>query len=219
MIDWWGPVLREFYGASETGPTTLILSDEYLHKPGSVGRAQNGCEVKILDEHGQELPRGRSGEIAICNHSYPEFTYRHRPEERLKLDRNGLIAPGDIGYIDDDGYLFLQDRKKDMVITGGVNVFPAEIEGVMLGLPAIKDVAVFGIPDSEFGESMAAHVELWESQSLTPDEIVRYMKGHLPSYKVPKVIRLVGSLPRDDNGKIAKRRIADSYWEGTGRRI
>lgn len=219
MVAWWGPVLREFYGASETGPVTLITSEEALRKPGSVGLAQEGCTVRVLDESGAPLPAGRPGEIAVRNSFYPDFTYRHRPEARAELDRDGLIATGDVGLLDEEGYLFLLDRKKDMVITGGVNVYPAEIEGILLERPDIRDCAVFGIPDEEFGEAMAAHVE--PSEGSAPDEAAlrAFLAERLAKYKIPKVVRFTPDLPRDDNGKIAKRHLAAPYWEGTGRRI
>lgn len=218
MMRWWGPVLNEFYGSSETGPVTLIRGPDYFGKPGSVGRPLPGCRVEVLDDAGRALPPGTPGEIAVRNANYPEFTYRHRPEERAKLDRGGLIASGDVGLMDEDGYLFLLDRKKDMVISGGVNIYPSEIEGVLLGNEAIRDCAVFGIPDAEFGEAMAAHVEVAADHTVAADDLRAWLLARLPSYKVPKVIRFE-PLPRDDNGKIAKRRIADAYWEGAGRRI
>ncbi len=219
MIAWWGPVLREFYGASETGPVTLITAEEVLRKPGSVGRAQEGCTVRVLDDAGAPLPPGQPGEIAVRNAAYPDFTYRHRPEERAKLDRDGLIATGDIGALDEEGYLFLLDRKKDMVITGGVNVYPAEIEGILLERADVRDCAVFGIPDEEFGEAMAAHVVPGEEGAPDEAALRAFLAGRLAKYKVPKVIRFADALPRDDNGKIAKRHLAAPYWEGTGRRI
>lgn len=218
MMRWWGPVLNEFYGASETGPVTLMRAADYFGKPGSVGRPLPGCRVDVLDDAGHKLPPGTPGEIAVRNENYPDFTYRHRPEERAKLDRGGLIATGDVGLIDEDGYLFLLDRKKDMVITGGVNVYPSEVEGILLSNEAIRDCAVFGIPDAEFGEAMAAHVETAEGAMIGAEELRAWLRARMPSYKVPKVIKFE-PLPRDDNGKIAKRRIADIYWEGAGRRI
>ena len=218
MMRWWGPVLNEFYGASETGPVTLIRGPDYIDKPGSVGRPMPGCRVEILDESGIAQPPGEPGEIAVRNANYPDFTYRHRPEERAKLDRGDLIATGDVGLIDVDGYLFLLDRKKDMVISGGVNIYPAEIEAVLLGNEAIRDCAVFGIPDAEFGEAMAAHVEVAADDVIAAEDLRVWLLARLPSYKVPRVIKFE-PLPRDDNGKIAKRRIADVYWEGAGRRI
>lgn len=218
MVAWWGPVLREFYGASESGPVTLLAGEEYLRKPGSVGRPMAGCTVHILGEEGTVLPAGESGEIAVRNGSYPEFTYRHRPEERAKLDRGGLIATGDIGCLDEEGFLFLRDRKKDMIITGGVNVYPAEIEGIILERPEVRDCAVFGIPDTEFGESMAAHIELCAGVDPDLEAMRRHLTDRLAKYKIPKVIRFTEGLPRDDNGKIAKRHLAAPYWTDQGRR-
>jgi len=218
MIDWWGPVLQEFYGASETGPVTMITSQEYLQRPGSVGRPLPDCRVAVLDEYGEPLPAGHTGEIAVRNKNYPDFTYRNLPAERAALDRDGLIATGDIGQLDPAGYLFLLDRKKDMVITGGVNVYPSEIESILLINTAVRDCAVFGIPDAEYGESLAAHIEPVPGAALDERSVIEFLRARLPSFKIPKLVRF-GTLPRDDNGKIAKRCIADAYWEGAGRRI
>jgi len=219
MIEWWGPVINEFYGATETGSVTLVGSEEYLRKPGTVGRVIPGCTVKVIDEERREVPPGTPGEIVSFNSMYADFTYRNLPEERAKLDRGGLIASGDIGYFDDDGYLFLCDRKKDMVISGGVNIFPAEIEAVLLGLPGVKDCAVFGIPDEEYGEVLAAHIEPAAGAQLQESAVREYLRGRLAGFKIPKVVRFEMELPREDNGKIYKRRISDPYWQATGRRI
>ncbi|UFN50104.1 AMP-binding protein [Roseomonas sp. OT10] len=218
MVAWWGPVLREFYGASESGPVTLLAGEDYLRKPGSVGRPMAGCTVRVLGENGAPLPAGEAGEIAVRNGSYPEFTYRHRPEERAKLDRDGLIATGDIGCLDEEGFLFLRDCKKDMIITGGVNVYPAEIEGIILERAEVRDCAVFGIPDAEFGESMAAHIELCAGVDPDMEAMRRHLADRLAKYKIPKVIHFTEGLPRDDNGKIAKRHLAAPYWADQGRR-
>ena len=219
MIEWWGPVIYEFYGTTETGAVTMVGSQEYLKRPGTVGQPARGCTVKILDEEGREVPTGKEGEICAINPFYPDFVYRNLPEERAKLDRNGLIATGDIGYFDSEGYLYLCDRKKDMVISGGVNIYPAEIEGVLHSLPGVGDCAVFGVPDDEFGEAVAAHIELVPGTPLGEREIRSYLSERLANFKVPKVIRFEERLPRDENGKIYKRHLAEPYWRGTGRRI
>ena len=219
MIEWWGPVINEFYGSTETGPVTFVGSEEYLRKPGTVGRAIPGCIVKVIDDEGREVPPGTPGEIVSFNSVYAGFTYRNLPEERAKLDRGGLIASGDIGYFDADGYLFLCDRKKDMVISGGVNIFPSEIEALLLGLPGVKDCAVFGIPDEEYGEVLAAHIELLPGASLVESAVREHLRGRVAGLKVPRVVRFETELPREDNGKIYKRRLSDPYWQAAGRRI
>ena len=219
MIEWWGPVINEFYGATETGAVTFASSADYLSKPGTVGRVAEDCIVKVIDDQGAEVPPGTPGEIVSFSSLYPPFTFRNLPEERAKLDRGGLIASGDIGYFDADGYLFLCDRKKDMVISGGVNIFPAEIEALLLGLPGVKDCAVFGIPDEEYGEALAAHIELMPGATLLEPAVREHLRAHLAGYKIPRVIRFDAELPREDNGKIYKRRISDPYWQTVGRRI
>jgi len=219
MIEWWGPVINEFYGSTETGSVTLVGSEEYLRRPGTVGRVTPGCTVKVIDDAGREVPPGTPGEIVSFNSMYADFTYRNLPEERAKLDRGGLIASGDIGYFDADGYLFLCDRKKDMVISGGVNIFPSEIEAVLLGLPGVKDCAVFGIPDEEYGEVLATHIELVPGAHLHESAVREHLRGRLAGFKIPRVVRFDAELPREDNGKIYKRRISDPYWQAAGRRI
>jgi long-chain acyl-CoA synthetase len=219
MIEWWGPVINEFYGSTETGPVTFVGSEEYLRKPGTVGRVIPGCTVKVVDERGREAPPGTPGEILSFNSVYADFTYWKRPEERAKIERGGLIASGDIGYFDADGYLFLCDRKKDMVISGGVNIFPSDIEAALLELPGVKDCAVFGIPDEEYGEVLAAHVELMPGARVGEAAVREHLRTRVSGLHMPKIIRFETELPREDNGKIYKRRISDPYWKAAGRRI
>jgi long-chain acyl-CoA synthetase len=149
----------------------------------------------------------------------PDFTYHNKPGERAKIDRDGFITSGDVGYLDADGYLFLCDRKRDMVISGGVNIYPAEIEAVLHGLAGVKDCAVFGIPDPEFGERLMAVVEPAEGVTLSADEVSTHLRRHLADYKVPRTIEIGHNLPREDSGKIFKRRLRDPYWQGQGRQI
>jgi long-chain acyl-CoA synthetase len=219
MIDWWGPVIHEFYGSTESGAVTLATSADALAKPGTVGRAVAGAELRILDDGGRILPAGAVGEIFTRFTDMPDFTYHNRPDERAKVDREGFITSGDVGWLDGEGYLFLCDRKRDMVISGGVNIYPAEIEAVLYGAPGVKDCAVFGIPDSEFGEKLMAVVEPQEGSAVTAEELGGFLRLHLADYKVPRIIELSRQLPREDSGKIFKRRLRDPFWQGTGRRI
>jgi long-chain acyl-CoA synthetase len=219
MIDWWGPVINEFYGSTESGAVTLATSGDSLAKPGTVGRAVAGAELRILDDAGGILPAGEVGEIFTRFTEMPDFTYHNRPDERAKVDRDGFITSGDVGYLDADGYLFLCDRKRDMVISGGVNIYPAEIEAVLHGAPGVKDCAVFGIPDAEFGEKLMAVVEPLEGGALWTEELRAYLRRHLADYKVPRIIEISRELPREDSGKIFKRRLRDPHWQGMGRRI
>ena len=219
MIDWWGPVINEFYGSTESSAVTLASSADTLKKPGTVGRAVEGAELRILDDDGHVLPAGEVGEIFTRFAELPDFTYHNKPDERARIDRGGFITSGDVGYLDADGYLFLCDRKRDMVISGGVNIYPAEIEAVLHGMPGVKDCAVFGIPDAEFGEKLMAVVEPAEGASFARDEVRTYLCRHLADYKVPRDIEIACDLPREDSGKIFKRRLRDPYWQGAGRRI
>src|SRR6185436_12433234 len=159
MIDWWGPVFNESYAASELGYVTSIGSEEALRKPGAAGRPVGAATLRILDESGRELPRGEVGLIYARQPAYPDFTYNNNPEARRTIERDGLLSLGDMGFIDDDGYLYVCDRASDMVISGGVNIYPAEIEAVLTLMPGVRDCAVFGIPDEEFGEALAAAVQ------------------------------------------------------------
>ena len=219
MIEWWGPIIHEFYGSTESGPVSLSSSEDFLRKPGTVGRATEGCELLILDDDGAQVATGMPGEIFSRISYYPDFTYHKKEEKRAEIDRGGFITSGDIGYLDEDGFLFICDRKRDMVISGGVNIYPAEIEACILSLDGVKDCAVFGVPDAEFGEALMAIVEPQSGADITPAMARTHMLSHLAAYKVPKHIKLGYDLPREDSGKIFKRRLRDPYWAQAGRTI
>ncbi len=219
MIEWWGPVINEFYGSTESSAVTFATSADTLAKPGTVGRAAVGAELRILDDAGRQLPAGQIGEIFTRVAELPDFTYHNRPDQRAAIDREGFITSGDVGYLDDDGYLFICDRKRDMVISGGVNIYPAEIEAVLHAMAGVKDCAVFGIPDAEFGEKLMAVVEPAEGSALTPTEVRAHLLAHLADYKVPRAIEIGRNLPREDSGKIFKRRLRDPYCQQAGRNI
>lgn len=219
MIEWFGPVIYEFYGSTESGAVTFASSEDALKKPGTVGKISPTAELRFLSEDGRILPQGEIGEIYSRLPAYPDFTYHNRPEKRAEIDRDGFITSGDIGYMDADGYVFICDRKRDMVISGGVNIYPAEIEAVLHGILGIHDCAVFGIPDEEFGEALMAVVEPQPGASLDVVAIREQLKISLAGYKIPKHIEIQASLPREDSGKIFKRRLRDPYWERAGRKI
>jgi long-chain acyl-CoA synthetase len=219
MIDWIGPILNEYYGSTEHGPITFSTSSAWLFHPGTVGRAVEGVAISIVDEAGNDLAPNEIGEIYAANKYYSDFTYLNRPEARNELQRGNLIATGDVGYLDEEGFLYICDRKRDMVISGGVNIYPAEIEGVLLSLPGVSDSVVFGIPDEEFGEALGAMIELNSSAKLTVDDIRRELNGRLPGYKRPKHIEIRNDLPREESGKIKKRLVRESFWLGSSRRI
>ena len=219
MIDWWGPIVHEFYGATESGAVTVASSEEWLARPGTVGRAVPGAVISIQDDAGSELPAGEIGEVFTRIGYQPDFTYNNQPERRAEIDRNGLITCGDMGYLDRDGYLFLCDRKRDMVISGGVNIYPAEIEAALIALPGVRDCAVFGIPDDEFGEQLMAFVEPEPGAALTTEAVRAHLAARIAGYKVPRNIEIRHGLPREDSGKIFKRRLREPFWQKSGRRI
>jgi long-chain acyl-CoA synthetase len=219
MIEWWGPVIYEFYGSTESGPITFASPEDALKKPGTVGRTCPGAKIRILDEAGCILPRGKIGEIFSRINVYPDFTYHNYPEKRHDIERDGFITSGDVGYFDEDGYLFLCDRKRDMVISGGVNIYPAEVEAALHAIPCVHDCAVFGVPDEEYGEALMAVIEPIKGAAVDLEGIRVELSRKLAKYKVPKTIELRNNLPREDSGKIFKRRLRDPYWEGMKRII
>ena len=212
MIDWWGPVIHELYGGTESGPATACDSHEWLAHPGTVGKAVEGVTIHILDDNGQPLPTGEVGEVYIGTTINSEFTYHGRSVERAEIERDGSITLGDMGHLDDDGYLYLSDRKKDMIISGGVNIYPAEIEAALITIEGVTDCAVFGVPDAEFGEVPLALVQPADGSDIDADTIHADLTARLAKYKVPRRIEFVPDLPREDTGKIFKRRLRDPYW-------
>jgi long-chain acyl-CoA synthetase len=219
MIEWWGPVISEYYGSTEAGALTFVTSDDALQKPGTVGKILDGVELRFLGDNGEALPQGEIGEIYSRTLSNPDFTYHNKLEKRAEIERDGFITSGDVGYIDRDGYVFLCDRKRDMVISGGVNIYPAEIEAVLHAVPGVRDCAVFGIPDEEFGEAVMAVLEPQAGKTLDIAAVRAHLKTLLADYKMPKHIEIQADLPREDSGKIFKRRLRDPYWTGAGRKI
>ena len=219
MIKWWGLIINEYYGSTETGPPIFHNAEEALRKPGTVGRLINDAAAKIFDADGNELPVGEIGEIYVLVKGHTNFTYKNNEEKRRDIERDGLVTVGDIGYFDEDGYLFICDRANDMVISGGVNIYPKEIEGVLIGMPGVRDCGVFGIPDEIYGESLCAHIELDPGASLEASEVSVWLGERLAKYKVPKTIVFTDTLPREDSGKIMKRKLREKYWQDAGRSI
>jgi long-chain acyl-CoA synthetase len=219
MIDWWGPVINECYGASELGYMTLLTSEQALRKPGSAGPAMPGVTLKILDEQGRELPAGTPGLIYIDQPATPDFSYVGNAEARAHMERRGLKTMGDVGYLDDEGFLFIVDRQADMVISGGVNIYPVEVEQLLQTMPGVADCAVFGIPDDEFGEALCAAVQPEPGAALTPEAVRGWLHERIAGYKVPRQVTLHAQLPREDTGKIFKRKLRDPYWQGRTRRV
>ncbi len=219
MIDWMGPIVNEFYGGTEGGYWAVSTSDEWLNKPGTVGRPPAEVTLKALDENGNEVPQGEPGVLYGKHDLFPDFTYHKREEARREVGRGDLITIGDIGYFDEDGYVFICDRAKDMVVSGGANIYPAEIEAVLTDMPGVADGAVFGIPDPEFGEKLMAVVLPEPRAEISEDAVMDFLRRHLAGFKVPRVIEFRTELPRGDDGKIYKRRLREPYWQGHERQV
>jgi long-chain acyl-CoA synthetase len=220
MIEWLGPVIVEYYAATEGGGT-LITAEQWLRKPGSVGLPWPGSEVRVLDQARHEVAPGQRG-LVYMRMGTSSFTY-WGDEEKTRAARAGdLFTVGDIGYLDEDGYLFLCDRDSDVIISGGVNIYPAEVEAELSCHPAVADAAVFGIPHDDWGEEVKAVVEpaagVRAGPALTGD-LLAFLAGRVARFKLPRTIDYVTQLPRDPNGKLYKRRLRDPYWAGRDRAI
>lgn len=213
MIDWWGPVINEYYGATETSLMTTIDSENWLKRPGSVGQALEGTELKILDEDGAEVKVGVIGDIYVRNRASILFTYYNKPEQKTAMSRGDFVTNGDMGYLDDDGFLYLCDRRKDMIISGGVNIFPVEIEDVLSRHPSVNDCAVFGLPHGEYGEEIVAAIQA--DKAIDVEELKNLVRENLANYKVPRAFHFLDNLPREDSGKIFKRKIRDQVLGNT----
>ncbi|WP_133491443.1 AMP-binding protein [Alcanivorax sp. 24] len=211
MLAWWGEVIYETYASSETGMLTVQTPEGARIKPGSVGKPVLNAEIKIVGDDGKECPIGETGVIYGRQPAYPDFTYQNNPAARAKAGLGALITVGDVGYVDEDGYLYVCDRVSDMVISGGVNIYPAEIEHALLELPEVLDCAVFGIPDHEYGESLVGLVKCTGGADQVMENIRNYLVGRLANYKIPRDIRIVDDLPRDDNGKVSKRKLKQEF--------
>ena len=215
MMEWWGPVIWETYGGME-GPATIAKPHRWLEKPGTVGRSIKGTKLYILDDEGNELPPGTVGNIYLENGV--GFSYHNDPDQTNNAFKGRRFSLGDVGYLDADGYLFISDRAKDMIITGGTNVYPAEIEGVLLQHPKVHDVGVIGIPDPDWGESIVGVVQLKNGFTSSPDvedELFEFCRQHLASYKCPRRWDFRTELPRTEAGKLYKRKIRDEYLAAT----
>ena len=216
MIEWWGPILFEFYGGTEGGGV-MISSKAWLEKPGSVGLPRPGVDLKILDEAGAPVATGVEGSVAFGLGESP-FEYKGDPQKTAESRvAPGYFTMGDIGYVDEDGYLFLCDRRSDVIISGGVNIYPAQIESAILAVDLVVDCCVVGIPNEEWGEEVRAVVQLTEETSPdadVTDAILAHCRANLAGYQVPKGIDFDASLPRTETGKLARRALRDRYWQG-----
>jgi long-chain acyl-CoA synthetase len=219
MIEWLGPIINEYYGGTETGAVTFCTSREWLDHPGTVGRALPGADVRIVDADDRDLPIGEVGAIVCRQKDAPAFTYHGDDEKRRRAERGGLIFIGDVGCLDKDGFLYLRDRANDMIISGGVNIYPAEIEAELVTAPGVADCAVFGIPDEEFGECVHAVVQPVPGAQPSEVELKAFLRDRIAAYKIPRRFEFSADLPREDSGKIFKRKLRQAYWSGADRNI
>ncbi len=212
MITWFGPVITELYGSSEGVGPVIATSQEWLERPGTVGRAMSVLELSILDDDGNDLGPGEVGTIyARRTDGAPE--YHGDPEKTASMVRpDGRFTVGDVGSLDADGYLFLADRRVDLILVAGSNIYPAEIEGVLSRHPSVADVAVFGIPHADMGQEVKAVVEPVVGVTLDPAELLEFASEHLAPFKLPKTIDIVDALPREASGKLKKHKLRDPYW-------
>jgi len=212
MIDWWGPILTEFYSATEGNGATQISSEEWLTHKGSVGR-ELGCRVHVVDDEGEELAAGEIGTVYF--EGGRSFEYHNAPEKTAdSVDARGWSTVGDIGYLDEEGYLYLTDRKADMIISGGVNIYPQETENCLLEHPSVADAAVFGLPDSDFGEQVKAVVEAIDPLAAggqLADELMAWCRDKISPLKCPRSIDFVDHLPRTEAGKLRKHLLKARY--------
>lgn len=221
MIDWWGPIVSEYYGSTEGSVITMIDAEQWMAKGGSVGPALPGFEILVVNDAGEHVGPNEKGTLYF--RSDRDFSYHNAPEKTADAHLEpGVFTTGDVGHLDDDGYLWLSDRKIDMIISGGVNIYPAEVEVVLGDHPAIADVAVFGVPNDEFGEEVKAVVVLSErvgddagqsDEGTILDLLNRHCRERLAGYKVPRSIDIVDSLPRTGTGKVQKRKLRQPYWD------
>ncbi len=225
MLDWWGDAIWEYYAATEGGGT-IVSPQEWRKYPGTVGRPWPGADVKIVDDDGRAVPTGEQGTVYMLLPEQMTFEYKgdsaKTNKSRIMLDGQTYFTVGDVGYLDEDGYLFLCDRKIDMIISGGANIYPAEIENVLLTHPGVGDVAVFGIPHEDWGEEVKAVVEPAPGVEAGEDfraDIFEFCRDRLARFKMPRTIDFVDTLPRDPNGKLYKRKLRDPYWVGHERAI
>jgi long-chain acyl-CoA synthetase len=213
LIEWLGPVVFEYYGATE-GVGTFVDSETWLKKPGTVGQPDPRDHIKILDDEGRELPPGASGTIYLKSPDTTRFAYHKDAEKTANAFRGDYFTVGDIGYLDDAGYLYLTDRSANLIISGGVNIYPAEVDAVLQSHPAVHDVAVIGVPNPEWGEEVKAVVELEPGHAASPElerALIEYCRAQLAHFKCPRSIDFVAQLPRYDSGKLSKHALREQY--------
>ncbi|MEM9134944.1 MAG: AMP-binding protein [Actinomycetota bacterium] len=223
MIEWWGPKITEYYGSTEGSVITMIDSEQWLAKGGSVGPAMPTMEIMVVGENGDLLGPNEDGTLYFRNLMGMEFEYHNAPEKTAQAFREpGVFTTGDVGRLDDDGFLWLSDRKIDMIISGGVNIYPAEIEQVLGGHPMVADVAVIGVPNEEYGEEVKAVLVVDDFDGDVDGlsaTMAAFCREHLAGYKCPRSFDVVDALPRTGTGKVQKRKLREAYWADLDREI
>jgi acyl-CoA synthetase (AMP-forming)/AMP-acid ligase II len=219
ILAWLGPVLYEFYGSTELGINTVLRPDEMLVKPNSCGRAAPGVTLAVLGPDGQPLPPGEPGELAVRRDPAVFDGYYKRPDATRETERGDWMTVGDVAWIDADGFVYVCDRKRDMIISGGVNIYPAEIEDALHRHPGVDDAAVFGVPDDEWGERVHAAVRPRAGARLTAADVIAFCRARMADYKVPREVSFHDGLPRDAAGKLVKRILRDPYWAGRATQV
>ena len=209
MIDWWGNVIHEYYAMTETGIITCCSSDEWLKHEGTVGRPAPGVEIEIRDGDGNRQSALDEGVICVKHEGTHCISYLNDDDRSAALQQNDFLVTGDIGYLDEEGFLYVSSRQSDMVISGGVNIYPAEIEAELVAMDDVTDCAVFGIPDAEFGEKLVAVIE--QKGVARGEKVAAYLKTRLADFKVPRIYSFVDHLPREDSGKVKKQLIKQNY--------
>lgn len=215
IIEWLGPIVHEYYGTSETGMVSRASSEEWLARRGTVGKPWPGRTVRIYDEAGNPLPPRAEGLVYMSLTAMPNFTYHNARDRRSEIERDGLVTTGDIGYLDEDGYLFLCDRRQDLIISGGVKIWPAEIEAALAAHAQVADCAVFAVPDPDLGQVPAAAVQPVAGARVSADELRGFLAARVARFKVPRLFDIRDTLPRDDSGKIFKRLLREPYWQSS----
>jgi acyl-CoA synthetase (AMP-forming)/AMP-acid ligase II len=226
-IETFGPCLVQLYGQGESPMTISYLpqwghvlngTERQLERLSSVGIPHTDVEVKVFDREDQEVPVGEVGEIVTRSDVVMKGYWRN-PEATAKTLRNGWLHTGDVGRMDKNGYVFLLDRSKDLIVSGGENIYPREVEEVLARHPAVREVVVIGVPDPQWGEAIKAVVSLREGSSVTADELIAFCKDHIASYKKPKSVDFIDELPKNNYGKLLKREVREKYWQGADRKI
>ena len=200
--------IQEGYGLTETSPLATVQAFGAAAKSSCIGKPIEGVEVRIVDEQDRDVPQGEKGEIVIRGHNVMKGYYK-RPEATAEAMRGGWFHSGDMAFVDEDGDIFIVDRKKDMILRGGYNVYPREVEEVLYQHPAVREAVVIGIPDERYGEEVKAVISLKEGQQVTAEEIIEHCKKHVAAYKYPRMVEVLDDLPKGPTGKLLKRALRE----------